>query len=513
MKHDIPDTAEELRIVIYSRLSMNRSGLSTNCAIQVAECEEEAGWYARDHGSRLTIVEKFQEDDVSASRYSTKPRPLYEQMLSLIAQNQVDMVWATETERLVRRPREMEKLIDLAETTRLKYLYLTSDDQYDLSTPNGIYRARQAVNAAERESRKISERTKRKQAAKAREGMSNGGRRCFAYKAGNMELEPVETAILQEMGRKFLAGQGYTEISQWANDQGYKTAGGSAWFPVKVRNALCRKRYGGIRVHHDAEYPAIWPAVFDTVTWERIQLAVKTRSIKNSTTPRARRYLLTGIAYCGKCHEPLNGSKKKDRAYSKERRVYACMPRQNRAHCNGVARNADALDHYVTESLLAHLETPDLTKLLRRDNEDDGQLKNLLSIRETRKQRVTDLVDDYASGLLSRDQFARAKNTAEAELGKVEYEIASLNRKRTANGLVPAGASVREAWGNSDSDDWKRALTSLAIERVDVFPTKSRKRYVIDDVVRCFDPADVRIVWRELDLSSIAALVNERLKP
>src|SRR5215469_17550915 len=99
-----PD-ARALRIVIYARLSKNRHGLSTNTAIQVAECEHEAKYYAKDHGCELVIVEKFEEDDVSASSFSTKPRPLYDQTLQLIRDNKVDGIFATEMERLCRRPR------------------------------------------------------------------------------------------------------------------------------------------------------------------------------------------------------------------------------------------------------------------------------------------------------------------------------------------------------------------------------------------------------------------------
>jgi hypothetical protein len=37
---------DRVRIAIYARLSKNRNGLSTNTAIQVAECLEEARYYA-----------------------------------------------------------------------------------------------------------------------------------------------------------------------------------------------------------------------------------------------------------------------------------------------------------------------------------------------------------------------------------------------------------------------------------------------------------------------------------
>lgn len=54
-----------LRIIIYARLSKNRSGLSTNTSIQVTECLDEAQYYARQNGLKLVVVGIYEENDVS----------------------------------------------------------------------------------------------------------------------------------------------------------------------------------------------------------------------------------------------------------------------------------------------------------------------------------------------------------------------------------------------------------------------------------------------------------------
>ena len=59
---------------------------------------------------------------------------------------------------------------------------------------------------AERESRKTTERLRRKLADRARNGQPHGSRRCFGYKVGNMEIDEVEASILREMGGKLLVG-------------------------------------------------------------------------------------------------------------------------------------------------------------------------------------------------------------------------------------------------------------------------------------------------------------------
>jgi site-specific DNA recombinase len=202
-----------VRIAIYARLSRDPSGLSTNTSIQVAECLEEVKHYAQERGVRVEVVVVFEENDVSASRYSKKERSDFRDLIEFVKENKVDAIFATEVERVVRQPAEAEELIDLAGATDLREVHLTSEEGYNLSTPNGVYRLRQAVKLAERESRKTSERLRRKLADRARNGQTHGSRRCFGYKAGNMEIDEAQASILREMGSKLLAGCSFKEIA------------------------------------------------------------------------------------------------------------------------------------------------------------------------------------------------------------------------------------------------------------------------------------------------------------
>jgi hypothetical protein len=66
-----------VRVAIYARLSRDPSGLGANTSMQVAECLEEAERYAQDHGLRVKIVVIFEENDISASKYSKKSVPIF----------------------------------------------------------------------------------------------------------------------------------------------------------------------------------------------------------------------------------------------------------------------------------------------------------------------------------------------------------------------------------------------------------------------------------------------------
>lgn len=492
-------TTGTVRIVIYARLSKNRSGLSTNTSIQVAECLDEAQYYAKQHSLKLIVVAIFEENDVSASKYSTKPRPDYLTVIELINANKVDIIFATEMERLCRRPREMEDIIDLSEATDLRCIYFTSDDSYDLRTVNGISRARDAVNRADRESRKISERIKRKLADRASEGAAHGGRRPYGYKPGGMEVEEQEADVLREMGNKIISGQSCREVAYWANEQGFRSAEGKLWHPVTIQNSLRRPRYAGIRVHKGTQYPAKWPPIFDLGTWEKICLTLQLSADKYAGRPVGRKYLLTGLLYCGKCGMPLNGSTKRDKPDKPVRRIYGCRTEgttQRRRGCGGVSVNADALDHWITEAMLYRLDTPDLEALLTADDGTDNKLRDLLDDRQTQKQRLNGLVQDYATGLLTRDEFALAKAAGERELQRIESDIDSINRQRVGGGLVPVGQSLRDAWETNNSNEWRQSLLSLMLARIDINPSGKRPYYYIDGKRTRFDPSRVVATWR-----------------
>lgn len=503
-----------LRIVIYARLSQNRRGLSMATAIQVEECEREAKYYAKDHGCRIVIVEKFEEDDVSASRYSKKPRPLYEQVLQLVRSNKVDMIWSTEPERLCRRPREMDTLIDLSETTALRYLHFTSDDSFDLSTPNGIYRARQAVAAAERESRKISERVKRTLGENAKEGKSNGGPRAYGYQKGNMLLEESEVPVLREMAEKVVGGWSIVELSWDLNERGIKSAEGSDWVPATIRTILTNKRYVGIRVHKDVEYPAKWRAVFSQDEWDELQVTIQERSEKYAGRPKPKRYLLTGLLTCGKCGKSLVGQMKYDKPGSKPRRTYMCHKpatvSRDEHGCHGVTVNAAPLEEFIRQQVIEHLDDDNLARLLSNEGDGSSRLKELLAERRQKLAHQKSIEDERADGLLEKDEFYRMRNRVVAAIELLDGQIVEA-RHRHVQLPVSAGQSIAEAYDNGP-DGFRRLLLERVTKGIEVKPSIRKPRFILRDgssVV--FDTERVAIDWRELSLSdlyAVAALIN-----
>jgi site-specific DNA recombinase len=513
----VPKTPGILRVVIYARISKVGHSNSTNTTIQVEECQRELRYLAKDRNTKVVIAAVFQEDDRSASKYSKKPRPKWERTVELVQGNWVDMVIATEMERLTRRPNEMSVLIDHADPNQeggpgdLREINLTSDDVFDLTTDNGIYRARQAVALAERESNKLSKRTRRKQAELAREGFSHGSRRAYAFKKGNGELDEDsrEYEGLRHAGRLRIKGFSTKEIAFWLNEHSYRTTEGRLFNSLTIRNMLRRVRYApwpddsehAIREHKGDHYKAQWKPIWTPEEWEQLQLIDKLGREKNKDRPPAKKYLLTGWLYCGGCGMRLNGETKRDRPEKPLRPVYHCRVQgdtQRKHGCGGVTIGAVPLEDFVLSCLFYRLDTPDLAKLLDTQPETGDRLKKLLDDRSFLELRIKDILKDYGRGDMTREEMLFSKSEARAKLDGINQEIDQVSRSHHASALVPVDKTIKEAWFTTDSLQWKRGVLDLFIKKIIIQPGGGKPFYDcrLHEGRFKFDPGRVEIRWK-----------------
>src|SRR5687768_2451339 len=100
-----------MRAAIYTRLSIDRTGDGLGVERQEADCRA----LASKHGWRVTAV--YSDNSISAFNGAT--RPGYEQLLLAVQRGEVDVVIAWSHDRLNRRPRELERYVDVCETAQL----------------------------------------------------------------------------------------------------------------------------------------------------------------------------------------------------------------------------------------------------------------------------------------------------------------------------------------------------------------------------------------------------------
>ena len=153
---------------------------------------------------------------------------------------------------------------------------------------------------------------------------------------------------------------------------------------------------------------------------------------------------------------------------------------------------AEPVELLVSEAVLHRLDSPEMAAALAPSSPD---VSNLLERYSTQKARLNDLITDYATGLLSREQLAQAKSIVEEAIEATRAEMARLERGR-AVAAVPAGQTIREAW-EAASLDWRRELVGLLVERVTLHPGRTGAcRWSYGGQTWQFDPRKVEITWR-----------------
>jgi DNA invertase Pin-like site-specific DNA recombinase len=124
----------------------------------------------------------FTDNDLSASKYATKPRPGYLDLLAAIRAGRVELILVTEVSRVFRNLADAVELLSLVRATPLRWVETIGSARYDLTTVQGEHNLLEAVVGASRESGTTSDRVRRGKRANARAGYWPGGARPYGYK-------------------------------------------------------------------------------------------------------------------------------------------------------------------------------------------------------------------------------------------------------------------------------------------------------------------------------------------
>ena len=242
-----PQTRIEVveQVLTYLRISEDRTGEEAGVDRQRADC---LALCAR-LGLPVADEDVFMDNDTSA--YLNKRRPGFDKMLARIKTGPSRVVvW--HVDRLYRRPRELEDLIDLVESHPIR-IEAVMGGAFDLNTHEGRLMARQLVAMAAYESGHKADRIRRANRQKAERGDWHGAPK-FGYGLGGV-LIPEQAVVIREMADRFLAGQSLRSITKWLNEESgvpspradKGTLG--VWHATTVKSILVSARISGQRAY------------------------------------------------------------------------------------------------------------------------------------------------------------------------------------------------------------------------------------------------------------------------
>lgn len=386
---------------IYTRISQDKRGLGAGSERQLDECRamcESRGW---------TVAAEFDDPSISASK--GKVRPAFEALLA----SEPERIVVYDVDRLLRSPKELERLIDLGFTV---HAVTQSNIGLDLESVNGRTMARIAVAMASQEGDHKAERVMLEAEQRAAAGRPKWGRRPFGYNPDQSIREGEATHVRQAYA-DLLKGASISAISRGWNADTLTTTGGKPWSPVMVSEFLRSPRNAGILVFRGDEIgPGTWDGIISETTFRAAQRVFAKPERKTGGSGK-RKYLLSGVATCAKCGGAVTGGTK---GVGTEPH-YRCSKDHFRVP-------VDYIDGLLFRYLPMVLQDKRARAHWRHKVAAQGDQGGDLSIeREKLQGRLTDLAADYATGLLDRAQLLSGTDQIRGRVREIDAELGAID--------------------------------------------------------------------------------------
>ncbi|GAB3176205.1 recombinase family protein [Myceligenerans halotolerans] len=432
--------------------------------------------------------EPFIDNDISATR--SKKRDGYNDLVRTIKSADrpvVIIVWAVD--RLYRRPKELEALIELVENGPISILTVVSG-AFDLNTPAGRAFARQMVSFAAFEGEMKADRQRAANADLAAEGAWHGSRR-FGYQLngdGSADLDIIEAPVVRALADRFLAGETIYSLTKWLNSTGVKPIRAQRWHGTSVRQLLAAPRIAGLRAYAPREHGVTdsifrdggqmtrgrWPGIITIA--EREQIATILSDPARRLT-RAGENLLSGLASCGRCGAGLVIA-----SSGKKRRRYVCKKNTAFPERGGLSIEAESLERVIGEAAISVLSA---TRPPPRPESDSAPLWEAVA---TARRWVEDLASMLGSGELALDEYRPARDAARAQVAEAERNLNATARDAVLSSLPLGDPAGVRSWWASASTGRRRAVLEAIIDSLVILLAKGPSRTL--------DLDRVQITWR-----------------
>ena len=465
-----------VRAVSYERVSVDKRDARRSVGEQRADnlaVADREGWQ---------VVETFRDNDRSASRFATKPRPAFVALVAAVKAGRVDVVIAWEASRLSRKLGEFVDFRDAC--ARRGVLWSIGGRTYDPADERDTLPLIMQACEAESDSARTSKRVLRAVTATAEAGRPHG-RMTYGYRR---EYDPAtkaflrqviddgQAAVLREIADRFLAGESFFAIARDLTSRGVPApAGGAVWYPTNCTRLMRNPAYAGRRMRN-GQYvaDAVWPPMFDDRTWSAMQakLSDPDRSTRKES---AVRHLLTGLAVCGACDRPTIGSMKQRGGY----RAYMCVK------CFGVARREDLVDKHVNGKIVERLAAPDVADLFGQADRDDDAAQRARELAASLRVRYAEFEAEALAGRLSAASWSRIEANLSAQIDAADLDAQRAVMPEPVRHLAGVAPDrVAAVWGVLTTVERREALRAMGAV-VTILRTGSGRRV--------FDPESVTV--------------------
>jgi site-specific DNA recombinase len=425
-----------MRAAIYTRISSDPTGQRAGVSRQLEDCRglaDRLGWEVAAH---------FDDNDLSA--FTGRTRPDFERMLAAIGRAEFDAIITWHPDRLYRSVKDLERLIDTAESRGVLIRSVTAGD-VDLSNSTGKMLARIVGSVSRAESEHKAERQRRANVQRAEAGSWWSSQRPFGYTQTGERLES-EAKLIRQAAADVLDGKSLRAIAREWNAAGISSTRGAAWNTSRLKRLLVNPRYAGLRTYHGkVTGPGDWKEIIDAETHAGLTAVLRDTS-RGGAVSYERRYIGSHRYRCGRCQAPMQhtvSTHADGRTFSR----YACTAA---AH---LSRSQPELDAHVEKVVLAAVRDEKRVHKILADKRDKVDVDELRTRRAALAAQKDELATLFTEGVLDGPAVRRESGKLSAKIADIDTALADAARRNPVADLVKDGpAMVEKRWAALSPD-------------------------------------------------------------
>jgi hypothetical protein len=211
---------------------------------------------------------------------------------------------------------------------------------------------------------------------------------------------------------------------------------------------------------------ASWQAIIEADEHHRLRARLDANARARRRAPR--RFVLTGIATCGRCGKRLWGKTVKQWPNDTTEARYICM--KERDGCGGISILAVPVEDSVKEALFEIVDSPDFA---RRVDRSDGQPAAWHDELEAVERRMEELAGTYGAGEITKKEWIAAR-------APLETKLRELREARERHAESHARSTVLDRWKDGERSlaaeweslqlDQQRAIVAAVFQRIVIAP-------------------------------------------
>ena len=429
------------RAVGYVRVSTADQTKGYSLDAQRAEIQR----YCEQHGYELVRI--YPDEGVSAHTDKIWKRPQLSLLLkdAQAEQRQFDVVIVHTIDRWARNMRVQTEALEILGRAGVGFASVT--ESIDYTTLEGRLMLTMIGGFAEFFSGQLARHVQKGVRQRVAHGLPNGSVP-FGYltdeETGIPCPVPDEAEAVQAAFAKRVAGDSYSAIGDWLNQQGFRTRQDNLFTDHAVRDMLSFRFYLGVVTLKGEEFPGQHDGIIDLDLFERVQTRIVKRG-PGKRTMGGPRGVLAGLIRCGRCGKGIQAERNRvGTPIYRERHSTEC-------ETNRKSRVARHIDSQIAE-IFGSLVLPQDWKqnIARQSVKTEGP-----SVSDLQRRRLK-LGRSYRDETITEEEYSRELEELDAQL-RMEQVSTPIELDHVAELLE----NLRALWIEATADEKTRLLRTL----------------------------------------------------